>query len=313
MTKQKVLVIIGPTAVGKTALSLQLAKQLNGEIISGDSMQVYKQLTIGTAKITPSEMNGIPHHLIDFLDVQQPYSASDFKRMASEKIDELWCGGKLPMIVGGTGLYIEGLLYDMMFGGTNSVDSTIRNQLQQRIQQEGNHCLWEELYAKDPIAAQKIPVSNARRIVRALEVIAVTGDLFSNQEEKIEQHEQRYDVKIIGLTTERSLLYDRINDRVDTMLQLGLLQEAKWLLQQPNVAQLQSAKAIGYKELFPYLNGELSYEQAVDYLKQQSRRYAKRQLTWFRNRFKHVSWYDLNSQTIETIQQEVTQWLKESF
>lgn len=308
MSKKKVLVIIGPTAVGKTALSIQLAKQLNGEIISGDSMQVYKHLTIGTAKITPKEMENIPHHLIDFLDVTQTYSASDFKQMGQRCIDDICSRGKLPIIVGGTGLYIEGLLYDMTFGGENSVDSSIRQSLQERLEREGAKTLWDELYQLDEKAALAIPLNNPRRIIRALEVIQSTGNLFSVQEEKIEATQQHYNAKVIGLTTDRQVLYERINKRVDNMIEQDLLEEAKWLFQQPNVMDLQASQAIGYKELFPFLKGEQSLEEAVDVLKRHSRRYAKRQLTWFRNRMR-VEWVDLFEQEIEEIIEEVIRWV----
>lgn len=307
--KKKVLVIVGPTAVGKTDLSLKLAKQFNGEIISGDSMQVYKHLTIGTAKITPDQMCGIPHHLIDFLDVTQTYSASDFKKMAQHCIDDICSRGKLPIIVGGTGLYIEGLLYDMTFGGNNSVDTHIRQTLQNRLQTKGVEVLWQELYRLDEQAALNIPLNNSRRIIRALEVIQSTGRLFSQQEEKIDEVHQRYNAKVIGLTDERVKLYERINQRVDEMVEQGLLDEANWLLQQPNVMLLQASQAIGYKELFPFLNGEVPLDEALELLKRNSRRYAKRQLTWFRNRMQ-VEWLHLGEDNVENVGNEVEKWLK---
>lgn len=305
MTKQKVLVIVGPTAVGKTALGIALAQQFNGEIISGDSMQVYRSLNIGTAKVTKQEMSGIPHYGIDILDVTQPFSASDFQKHAQRWIAQIGDVGKLPIIVGGTGLYIEGLLNHLSFGGENSIDLTIREQLNKRLSDQGSEVLWQELNQYDPDAASKISIYNPRRIVRALEVILSTGPKFSDQDKV----DTQYDVFLIGLTMDRTQLYERINHRIDHMINQGLLDEVKWLYTIDPKQQYQATKAIGYKELFSYVNGQQSLENAIDYLKQQSRRYAKRQMTWFRNRMM-PRWFDVQHDAIDQLKEEVEIWLK---
>lgn len=303
----KVLVIVGPTAIGKTALGIQLAKRYNGEIISGDSMQIYRHLTIGTAKVTPSEMQGVPHHLIDFLSPESAYSASQFQEMAQEKIAEISGRARLPIIVGGTGLYIEGLLYGMDFGGQDSFNVSVRQHFEKRLQTDGIDSLYAELQQKDALAAQKIHKNNPRRIMRALEVIEQTGALFSSQSCK-----EQYDSLLIGLNTDRALLYDRINRRVDVMLERGLLDEAKWLLEQGYSETTQCLKAIGYKELFPYLKGERVLNECVDLLKRNSRRYAKRQLTWFNNRLP-VTWFDGLQLDEVALENEVDTWLNASY
>ncbi|NEW66209.1 tRNA (adenosine(37)-N6)-dimethylallyltransferase MiaA [Carnobacteriaceae bacterium zg-84] len=304
MKKEKVLVIVGPTAVGKTALSIDIAKRYGGEVISGDSMQIYRHLNIGTAKVTLEEMDGVPHHLIDILEPDESYSASEFQAMAKEKIRSISQNNALPIVVGGTGLYIEGLLYNMQFGGNKSIDTSIAEKLEKELKQKGANVLYERLVRVDAKAAEKIPIQNERRLLRALTVIESTGMLFSQQEDKT----LVYDSLVIGLTTERDRLYERIDLRVDNMINQGLLEEAKWLYEHYE-GDFQSKKAIGYKELFPYLSGEDTLEHAVDVLKQQSRRYAKRQLTWFRNRM-DVLWFDLWQVDKEDIYKEIDEWLK---
>lgn len=300
----KVLVIVGPTAVGKTALSIELAKRYDGEIINGDSMQVYQQLSIGTAKITPEDMAGVPHHLLDFLPVDSVYNASLFQQLAKEKIEAIASRGKLPIIVGGTGLYIEGLLYGMTFGGSGSFDASVREKWQTFLDTNGVDALYSVLLEKDAEAAEKIGRGNPRRLVRALEVIEQTGQKFSQQMAQ----DALFDAYVIGLNTDRDVLYERINQRVDDMLDKGLLAEAKWLYDQP-IGDCQSKMAIGYKELFPYFEQKDTLDNCVNQLKQNSRRYAKRQLTWFRNRMS-VQWYDV-CQTGEksTLLEEVATWL----
>lgn len=303
--KQKILVIVGPTGVGKTNLSLQLAKRYNGEIINGDALQVYKYLTIGTAKITEDEMQNIPHHLIDFLEVEEPYSASEFKRLAQLKIDDIIKCNKLPIIVGGSGLYIEGLLNDMSFGGEGSNDDIIRKQLELELSQYGIDVLYERLKILDSKAVEKISKNNPRRVIRALEVIEKTGKLFSDQV----MNESNYDAYIIGLNTDRQNLYHRINHRVDLMVELGLLDECRMILEKGYNLESQSLKAIGYKEIFPYLKGEETLENCLNQLKQNSRRYAKRQLTWFRNRMS-VNWVDpFEEKDIQDMLLKIEGWL----
>lgn len=305
--KQKLLVIVGPTAVGKTELSIEFAKRLNAEIISGDSMQIYKGLDIGTAKITLEEMNGVAHYLIDCYEPNESYSASQFQDDATRAIEKIVSKGKLPIVVGGTGLYIEGLLQDMHFGGVGSDNLAIREALQLAFEMHGIAPLYAKLQQHDPKAAEKISPTNPRRVIRALEVIEQTGQLFSQQETT-----DKYDALVIALTCDREILYSRINQRVDSMIDQGLLEETQWLLSLGLDEQATSMKAIGYKELFPYFRGELDLQTCVDRLKQNSRRYAKRQLTWFRNRMT-VRWFDIFEDNKEDLMKEVESWLNVSF
>ncbi|MBS4769762.1 tRNA (adenosine(37)-N6)-dimethylallyltransferase MiaA [Carnobacteriaceae bacterium zg-ZUI240] len=305
--KQKLLVIVGPTGVGKTALGIEMAKRFNAEVISGDSMQVYRNLNIGTAKITQEEMENVPHHLIDVLNPQEAYSASLFQQHATVCIDAIANRGALPMVVGGTGLYIEGLLNGLTFGGEGSFQSDIRTALQLEYDTFGIEPLLNRLQQKDPQTYEKIDKHNVRRVIRALEIIEETGEALLQQE-----IDETYDAFIIGLTCEREKLYERINQRVDYMIEQGLIEEARYVLSLNLDENTPSMKAIGYKELFPYLRGELSLEVCVDTLKQQSRRYAKRQLTWFKNRM-NVRWFDVLEDDKEIIMEEVSQWLNASY
>lgn len=301
----KVIAIVGPTAVGKTSLSIELAKQFNGEIISGDSMQVYRGLDIGTAKVTAEEMEGIPHHLIDVRDVDESYSAADFQKAARKAIQEISDRGKLPIIVGGTGLYIQSLLWDYKLGNEGELeDDFLRAKYEAFAEENGNLALWEKLQLTDPLAAEKIHYNNRKKMIRALEVFELTGHSIL---EPKEQPKELYDSFLIGLNTDRSILYQRINQRVDLMVEQGLLEEAKNLAKNPTV---QAAQGIGYKEFFPYLSGGSSLEAALEEVKLHSRRYAKRQLTWFRNRMS-VHWYDLIQQPekIDEIKREIATWL----
>ncbi|MTV81055.1 tRNA (adenosine(37)-N6)-dimethylallyltransferase MiaA [Secundilactobacillus folii] len=286
---KKVLAIIGPTAVGKTELSLELARKFNGEIISGDSMQVYRGLDIGTAKIMPSKREGIPHYLIDIRNVDQRYSVADFVSESQSLIESITARGGLPMVVGGTGFYLKALLYNMNLGGDSFDQSQqIRNRWHHFADEKGGQALWNRLNAVDPDAAAKIPVSNQRRVIRALEVYERTGTLFSKQQTTLKP---RYDAFVIGLNTDRPTVYARINHRVDLMIQAGLLAEARQLFEAGG-SQWQSGKGIGYRELFPYFKGEVSLSQATEKIKQDTRHYAKRQLTWFRHQIP-VHWYDI--------------------
>ena len=301
----KVIAIVGPTAVGKTSLSIELAKQFNGEIISGDSMQVYRGLDIGTAKVTAEEMEGIPHHLIDVRDVDESYSAADFQKAARKAIQEISDRGKLPIIVGGTGIYIQSLLWDYKLGNEGELeDDSLRAKYEAFAEENGNLALWEKLQLTDPLAAEKIHCNNRKKMIRALEVFELTGHSIL---EPKEQPKELYDSFLIGLNTDRSILYQRINQRVDLMVEQGLLAEAKNLAKNPTV---QAAQGIGYKEFFPYLSGGSSLEAALEEVKLHSRRYAKRQLTWFRNRMS-VRWYDLIQQPekIDEIKTEIATWL----
>lgn len=292
-----VIVIGGPTAVGKTELSIQLAQAMNGEIINGDSIQVYRHLDIGSGKITAEEMSGVPHHLLDIMDVEEEYDASRFKHEATLLIQEIWQRGKLPIVVGGTGLYLEGLLYNLEFGGAFSSQPEIRERLETHLQEIGAHELWKELEQVDPKAATSIPYQNTRRVIRALEVIEATGELFSNQKSHQEQL-PNFNECLIFLDRPRKELYDRINLRVFQMSEGGLEEEARWLFERANGQTLPGMKGIGYKEWWPYFQGTMPKEDVIAQIQQNSRRYAKRQLTWFRNRFKSVHWLDNSNETL---------------
>lgn len=304
----KAIAIVGPTAVGKTALSIQLAHDLDGEVISGDSMQIYRHLDIGTAKITPAEMDGVPHYLIDIRDLNQRFSAAEFQKLANGQIDQIAARHHLPMIVGGTGFYLQTLTENLALGADHFDEKSqqIRDYWHQLADQKGPEAVWEQLYQKDPQAAKQIPVGNLRRVIRALEVIEKTGQLFSQQT----QTKSNNEFLLIGLTTERSVLYERINQRVDLMIKEGLLDEARWLYEQGG-ENYQAGKGIGYRELFPYFKGEITLDDAIAKIKQDSRHYAKRQLTWFRNKM-NVQWYDLVSgrNTTNEIEADVKDWLK---
>ena len=292
--KIKLIVVVGPTAVGKTALGIELAQQFNGEIISGDSQQVYRHLNIGTAKATPEEQAAVPHHLIDVRDVDANYSVYDFVAEASQAIMEIASRGKVPIIVGGTGLYLQSLLEGYHLGG--EVDQEKVLAYRKTLEQLSD----EVLFGKIAELGKEISEINRRRVIRALE-LAKFG-------QNLENKETNYEALLIGLNDDRQVLYDRINHRVDLMLEKGILDEAKWLYD--NHRNVQAARAIGYKELFPYFTGDASLEDCVEKLKQNTRRFAKRQLTWFRNRMA-VNFYTVSEVDFkETVIREVNEFLK---
>jgi len=288
-SKQKLLVIIGPTAVGKTKLSIEMAKRYNGEIISGDSMQIYRGMDIGTAKITEKEMEGIPHYLIDIKEPSDNFSVAEFQHLVRDRINEIAKKGKLPIIVGGTGLYIQSVIYDYQFSDVPG-DETFRLKLEERAKEIGNKALYKELLAVDQESAAQIHPNNVRRVIRALEIFHLTGKTMKDLQ-STQQRDLLYDTALVGLTMDRENLYKRINTRVDLMINEGLITEVKSLYQQ-GLRDCQSIQAIGYKEIYDYLDGKVTLEEAVENLKQNSRRYAKRQLTWFRNKM-DVQWFDM--------------------
>ncbi|MBR6622430.1 MAG: tRNA (adenosine(37)-N6)-dimethylallyltransferase MiaA [Ruminococcus sp.] len=278
--KPRVLAVAGPTASGKTWLGVELAKKYGGEVISADSMQIYKGMDIASAKPTEDEMQGIPHHLIDFLDRDIVFSAADYVCLAREKIDEVLSRGKLPVIVGGTGLYIDSLLENVKFSEGGS-DEAYRETLYAFAAQEGNEALHRRLEEVDPEAAESIHPNNTVRVVRALEVHHVTGRKFSELKKESRTEESPYDSLIIGLNYhDRQKLYDRINLRVDEMAERGLVEEARELYDHGGMKT--AANAIGFKEFIPFFQGVETLEACIDKIKQETRRYAKRQLTWFR-------------------------------
>ncbi|SHF53481.1 tRNA (adenosine(37)-N6)-dimethylallyltransferase MiaA [Ornithinibacillus halophilus] len=292
--KEKVIAIVGPTAVGKTALSIQVANKFNGEIISGDSMQVYKGLDIGTAKITIDEMQDVPHHLIDIKEPDEDFSVADFKENVEQNIKDISLRNKVPILVGGSGLYIQAALYDYQFSNQKR-DEEITKQLERELEQLGNYTLYERLKIIDPIQAEKIHPNNHRRVIRALEVYLSTGKTMTEYQ-KSQQQEANYDIYFVGLEMERSLLYERINKRVDLMIENGLVQEVERLYLE-GYENHQSMRGIGYKEFIPYFKGEYSLETAIELLKRNSRRFAKRQYTWFKNKM-DINWYHVTPDTI---------------
>ncbi|HGH7178722.1 tRNA (adenosine(37)-N6)-dimethylallyltransferase MiaA [Bacillus cereus] len=287
--REKVAVIIGPTAVGKTKLSIDLAKALNGEVISGDSMQIYRTMDIGTAKVTKEEMDGIPHYMVDIKDPEDSFSVAEFQERVRKHIREITERGKLPIIVGGTGLYIQSVLFDYQFTD-DAGDVIYREQMEKLALERGVEYVHKKLQEVDPESAERIHANNVRRVIRALEIFHTTGEKMSEQIEKQEK-ELLYDVSLIGLTMDRAMLYDRINLRVDLMMEQGLLEEVEGLYNR-GVRDCQSIQAIGYKEIYDYFENRVSLEEAVSQLKTNSRRYAKRQLTWFRNKM-DVTWFDV--------------------
>lgn len=304
MSAIPVIVIVGPTAVGKTALSIAVAEKFSGEIISGDSMQVYKGLDIGTAKVTTEEMHTIPHYLIDEVEPQTPFTAAKFQKATKQYIHQIAGRANFPIIVGGTGLYIQSVFYDYNFG-TIAEDRTYRKELEKL----DNDVLWEQLKALDSLSAERIHVNNKQRVIRALEVIKATNKPFSamhTHKEPVADFRPLY----IGLDLPREQLYTRINARVDLMLQAGLVEEARNLYEQGLDKNLPAMKGIGYKELFAFFEGDISLEAATDQIKQNSRRFAKRQLTWFRNRM-DIHWLEADSQVLNnTAEQLITDFLK---
>ena len=289
--KEKLIVITGPTAVGKTSISISLAKRLNGEIISADSMQIYKGMDIGTAKVTEAEMDGVPHHLIDFVYPDQQFTVADYKENATKIIQSLNKEGKLPIIAGGTGLYINSLVYELNFVDVPP-DQDLRDKLENLAYEEGNRALLEKLEVIDPIAAGKYTENDIQRIVRAIEITTLSGKTYHEYGSNFRATNDRYDLVIYCLNMDRKKLYERINQRVDLMLQEGLVQEVKKLMDMGYDKDLVSMKAIGYKEIMEYLEGNESYDDVVEKIKKLSRNYAKRQLTWFR-RDNRINWVEV--------------------
>ncbi|MFJ7730339.1 tRNA (adenosine(37)-N6)-dimethylallyltransferase MiaA [Lysinibacillus sp. NPDC097231] len=279
----EVVAIVGPTASGKTALSIELAKKYNGEIINGDSMQVYKGLDIGTAKITEEEMEGVPHHLLSFKEPTESFSVAEYQKLVRAKIAEIQARNKLPIIVGGSGLYVQAVLYDFQFT-EEQVDEVARKAYYDELEKLCPEAMHARLKKLDPQTAETIHPNNTRRVIRALEMIELSG-VSKASEAQNRGEVPLYNHVILGLgqNMPREELYDRINRRVDLMMDKGLLEEVKGLWHQ-NIRGVQSIQAIGYKEIYDYLDGKCSLEEAIDSLQQNSRRYAKRQLTYFRNK-----------------------------
>lgn len=291
--KKPLIILTGPTAVGKTKASIGLAKALNGEIISADSMQVYKYMDIGSAKIRPEEMDGIKHYLIDELEPDEEFHVVRFQQMAKAAMEEIYAKGKVPIVVGGTGFYIQALLYDIDFT-ENEEDTAYRMELEQIAKENGPEKLHEMLQEVDPESAETIHANNVKRVIRALEFYKLTGQKISEHNEKERAKESPYEFCYFVLNDDRKLLYDRIDLRIDKMMEEGLLEEVSSLKNKGYTKDMVSMQGLGYKEILDYLNGECSLEEAIYILKRDTRHFAKRQLTWFR-RERDVIWVDKNN------------------
>ena len=285
--KPPLVVLTGPTAVGKTALSISLAKEINGEIISADSMQVYRQMDIGTAKIMPEEMQDVPHHLIDILDPDEDFNVVKFKELANACIEQIYSRGKIPILVGGTGFYIQAVLKDVSF--QQEEETEIRMELEKLAQDKGAHYLYEQLQKVDPESAKVIHENNVRRVIRALEYFEQTGCKISDHNQQEKEKESPYNFAYFVLEQDRKILYERIEKRIYLIMEQGLLDEVKSLYKKGYGRDLVSMQGIGYKEIYAYLDGEYSLEDAEYILKRDTRHFAKRQLTWFK-REKDVVW-----------------------
>lgn len=293
IANRKIIIIAGPTAAGKSAASLAVAKKFNGEIISADSAQIYRYMNIGTAKMTVAEMEGIPHHLIDIVNPDEVFSVSQYRQRADLAISEIFAKGKIPIITGGTGLYINSVLDSLEFT-VSAGDEDFRNRMEALADNKGNEYVHDLLKTADPEAAEKLHPNDVRRVIRALEVFESTGKKISEVQRESRNKPMRYECIYTAITDERSVLYDRINKRVDTMLAKGLSDEVRMLLEMGYSEDLVSMRAIGYKEVIDGLKGRITWDEMIDTLKMNSRRYAKRQLTWFR-RDERVEWFDLSA------------------
>ena len=296
---QKVVVIAGPTASGKTSLGVELAKKINGEVISADSMQIYKDMTIGTAKPTPEETEGIPHYLIDFVSPDERYSVADFKRDAEEKMDEIISRGKVPIVVGGTGLYIDSLVYGIDYPEIE-YDEEYRNELMKKAQtEEGLKKLYEEAVRLDSKAMEKISSNDKKRITRILEIYNATGKTKTELERKSREKGPKFDYAVFAIDWDREKLYERINLRVDIMIEQGLVDEVKTVVNKYNKFPT-AMQGLGYKEVVEYLEGKTTYEEMIEKIKLETRHFAKRQLTWFRKN-KDIIWIDGQKEKQENV------------
>lgn len=287
--KEKVIVICGPTASGKTALSIELAKKINGEIISADSMQIYKDMNIGTAKPKKEEMQGIKHYLLDFVSPEERYSVAQYKQDAKAAIKEIITKGKTPIIVGGTGLYVDSLIYEIEYNDVK-IDEDYRKNLEKIAEEQGLEELYKKALQIDPVAMEKISPNDKKRIMRVLEIYKSTGKTKTEQEQESRKNPVEYDYRIFAINWDRETLYQRINKRVDIMVEQGLIDEVKSILKKYNEFPT-AMQGLGYKEVVDYINGIYTKEEMIEKIKMETRRYAKRQLTWFRKN-KQTIWLD---------------------
>ncbi len=300
-TKRPLVILTGPTAVGKTALSIALAKAIGGEIISADSMQVYRRMDIGSAKITQEEMDGVPHHLIDVLEPEQEFNVVVFQKLAKQAAEEIYSRGHIPIVAGGTGFYIQALVYDIDFT-ENDEDTALRHSLEEQARRDGPEALFERLRAVDPESCESIHAHNIKRVIRAIEFYEKTGKKISDHNREQRQNTSPYNVAYFVLSDNRERIYERINARTDQMMAQGLEEEVRALWESGCRRDMVSMQGLGYKEMLAYLEGEISLDEAVYLIKRDTRHFAKRQLTWFR-REKEVIWidktvFDQNSQNI---------------
>ncbi|MFQ9893279.1 MAG: tRNA (adenosine(37)-N6)-dimethylallyltransferase MiaA [Emergencia sp.] len=305
--KREIIAVCGPTAVGKTEYAIEIALKTGGEVVSCDSMQLYRYMDIGSAKPTPAERAKVKHYLVDQIDPSEPFSAAKYQFLAKNAIEEIFAKGKVPVIAGGTGLYLNALLYDMDFSAPPG-NTLFRDKLYQEAEDMGPEYLHDKLKTLDPIAAERIHPNNIKKVVRAIEAASEghkVGD-FSRDLCKTKD----YDVRLIGLTRDRQILYDRINSRVDLLMDAGLVEEVRGLLARGLTESDISMKGIGYKEIIGYLEGRYDLDTAVNLVKKNTRRYAKRQLTWFR-RYKEMTWFNLSEyDSDQSCLEDIFQWLK---
>ncbi len=301
----KIIVVAGPTAVGKTEYAIEIAKAFNGEIVSCDSMQLYKYMDIGSAKPTPEEQAAVKHYLVDEIDPKEEFSVAIYQKMAKEAISEILEKGKIPVIAGGTGLYLNSILYDMDFGKTN-MDKGIRAKYEELAYKQGVDALYDILKEKDPDAAKRIHKNNVKKVIRAIEAVEVSGKKLNDFKNDIKPNTD-YDPIMICLNRDREELYDRINRRVDILVEKGLLDEVKNLMDMGFTSENIAMKGIGYKEIIDYFNGQYDLDYAIELVKRNTRRYAKRQITWFK-RYEDMKWFNLSETTLE----EIISWIKRS-
>lgn len=302
------IILTGPTAVGKTDLSIQLAKAVDAEIVSADSMQIYKYMDIGSAKVTEEEMQGVKHYLVDEIEPDMPFSVSEYKRMAEEYIDEISSRGKNVIVTGGTGLYLNSLIYDMDFGKSDA-NQELREELNKELEENGPAYMYEKLVSLDKEAAERIHPNNTKRVIRAIEV-AMSGEKMNDFSKDL-RYNKKYRPIVIVLNRDRQALYDRINLRVDIMLKNGLIEEVKGLLEKGYTKDMISMQGIGYKEIIKYFDGEYTLDEAIEIIKRDSRRYAKRQLTWFR-RYEDAKWFEIDKfNSAEELKDAVVSYVKE--
>lgn len=309
MKKKPLVILTGPTAVGKTALSIGLAREIGGEIISADSMQVYRHMDIGSAKITSEEMQGIPHHLVDVLEPWEEFNVVRFQQMAKAACEEIWSRGHIPIVTGGTGFYIQALLYDIDFT-ENDEDTAFRTEMEQLAATGGSQVLYDRLKQVDPVSAEVIHANNTKRVIRALEFYEKTGTPISAHNEEQKQKESPYAFLYAVLTRDRAVLYDRIDRRVDIMMEQGLVEEVKGLQARGCTRQMVAMQGLGYKEILDHLDGKLTLEEAVYIIKRDTRHFAKRQMTWFR-REKDVTFIEMDGRGETDVLEEILRYLRQ--